>query len=221
MRKMTLGLIAACLFPFASSGAELYVDFPNEIRAGERYVIFSHGLIAEGNDPRPMHPTRGVYDLPAIRDALFMNGNFNLISHQREKNTEMKPYIDKLESWVRGLMEAGVPASRITLVGFSRGGHLTAYTSGRLAQVGINTAIMGACRNGEIPREPPLELGGHVLSIYETTDEVGSCIKLSERGQLKSFKEVAITTGKGHAAFFVPRGEWINPLRQWIDATNK
>lgn len=57
-----LGLLLA---PGVSPAAEMYTAFPAQIHANERYVIFLHGLIAEGEDPRPVHPEYGVYDLPA------------------------------------------------------------------------------------------------------------------------------------------------------------
>ncbi|MES2605863.1 MAG: alpha/beta hydrolase, partial [Pseudomonadota bacterium] len=137
-------------------------------------------------------------------------------------NTEFLPYVDTLESWVIQLLDAGVKPSRITLVGFSRGSHLTAYASARLKDRGINTALLASCLKGDISsNDAPLVLGGHLLNIYETTDEVGPCDKLASRSQLLSFREIAITTGKQHGAFFQPLPEWIAPLKAWINETNR
>jgi hypothetical protein len=199
----------------------MYHDFPSEIHASERYVIYSHNQLVEGDNPTPIHPEFGIADFPAIKMALFKDGNFNLIAHHRPKDTEIDPYVDKLESWVRRLIKAGVKPSRITLVGFSRGSRLTALASARLASTGINTAIMAACTDGDIAHDPPLSFGGNFLSIYETTDVFGSCEKLAARSHLTSFKEIALSTGKKHGAFFVPRPEWVQPLKAWIDATNR
>jgi hypothetical protein len=66
-----------------------------------------------------------------------------------------------------------------------------------------------------------LILGGNLLSIYETSDELGSCGKLAARSHLKSFKEVSITTGKQHGAFFQPLPQWLQPLKAWIATTNR
>lgn len=168
MRRVLMIVAAAlAVVPLESTAVEIYDNFPSEVHPSERYVIYSHGLIVEGDNPRPVHPARGVYDFPAIKQALFSDGNFNLIAHQRPKNTEIQAYVATLELWVRRLVAAGVKPSRITLVGFSRGGHLTAYASGRLASLGLNTAIMGACTDGDIVRDPPLTLDGNILSIYE------------------------------------------------------
>jgi acetyl esterase/lipase len=126
-----------------------------------------------------------------------------------------------LQSWVQRLLDAGVKPSRITLVGFSRGAQLTALASNRLTTAGINTALMAICEDGEVSHAPQLNLGGNLLSIFERSDDLGSCGKLAARSHLKSFKEVAISTGKKHGAFFQPLPKWIRPLKAWIAETNR
>jgi hypothetical protein len=66
-----------------------------------------------------------------------------------------------------------------------------------------------------------MTLGGNLLSIYETSDELGSCGRLAARSHLESFKEVPISTGKKHGAFFQPLPVWIRPLKAWIAKTNR
>jgi dienelactone hydrolase len=78
-----------------------------------------------------------------------------------------------LQSWVQRLLDAGVRPSRITLVGFSRGAGLTALASSGLSSAGINTALMSICEDGEVSDASGLNLGGNLLSIYETSDELG------------------------------------------------
>ena len=98
---------------------------------------------------------------------------------------------------------------------------MTAYASSDLASKGINTALLAICTEGDFARDPPLVLGGNLLSIYETSDEVGSCTKLAARSHLVSFKEFALSTGKKHGAFFQPLPEWVKPLKSWIANTNR
>src|ERR1700761_3624810 len=192
----TMGRIALLVFSvaFASSvgAAELYDRFPDTIHAGDRYVIYSHGFIVEGDDPKPVSPKYGQYDFPGIKEALFREGGFNLIAYQRPKSSD-DSYADTLQAWVHRLLEAGVKPSRITLVGFSRGAQLTALASNGLADAGINTALLAICENGEVSHARGLNLGGNLLSIYETSDDLGSCGKLAANSRLKSFKEVAIS----------------------------
>ena len=64
-------------------------------------------------------------------------------------------------------------------------------------------------------------MGGDLLKIDDTTDSVRERSVLAKRSHLTSFKEVAITTGKKHGAFFQPRPEWIDPLKAWIRQTNR
>jgi len=220
-RNFWLAGLVVLATPLTCRAVQIYDDFPAAIHSDERYVIYSHGRIVEGDDEKPVSPEFGVYDFPAIKQALFAAGGFNLIAYHRPKNTEMGPYVAMMESWVRKLVQAGVKPSHITLVGFSRGGNLTAHASGRLKDVGVNTAIMAICSKGDVTNETPLVLGGHVLSIYETTDVVGSCSKLAERSKPVSFEEVAITTGRKHGAFFQPLPEWLKPLKDWIARTSR
>jgi pimeloyl-ACP methyl ester carboxylesterase len=204
-----------------ASAEELYEAFPEAIHAEERYVIYSHGFIVEGDDPRPVHPEFGTYEFPAIKRALFRDGGFNLIAHHRPAGTDIGEYVAMLATWVDTLIDEGVKPTRITLVGFSRGALLTAYASSRHETAGINTALMAICSEGTISGGPRLSLGGRLLSIYETTDAVGTCESLANGSpNLASFREIAISTGLSHGAFFRPLPEWVQPLRQWIAETN-
>jgi hypothetical protein len=220
MYRVWRALALLLLIPISSRAVEIYDKFPDTIQAGERYVIYSHGMIVEGDDPKPISPQYGQYDFPGIKQALFSAGGFNLIAFQRPKSSD-DAYANTLKSWVRRLLDAGVKPSRITLVGFSRGAQLTALASNDLASEGINTALLAICEDGDVSQATGLVLGGNLLSIYETSDELGSCRKLSARSHLKSFKEISISTGKRHGAFFQPLPQWMGPLKAWITATNR
>lgn len=60
-----------------------------------------------------------------------------------------------------------------------------------------------------------------MLSIYETSDVAGTCAPLADDRALASFEEVAISTGRSHGAFHRPLAEWTEPLKRWIDETNR
>jgi len=85
-----LMFLAFCvgLLPISGKAVEIYDHFPETIHANERYVIYSHGLIAEGNDPRPISPEYGQYDFPGLKHAIFAGGGFNLIAPQRPKDPD-------------------------------------------------------------------------------------------------------------------------------------
>lgn len=220
MNKYILALITL-LVPLKIVAVELYAEFPATINPSESYVFYSHGLIVEGNDPRPKHPKYGTYEFVEIKKALFDRGDFNLIAHHRPANTDIYSYVELLASWVYQLLDAGVKPSKITLVGFSRGSHITAFASNKLRETGINTVLLASCMKGDIPSENQLNLGGHLLSIYEKSDVMGTCTALeSHNSKLVSFKEVSISTGLTHGAFFQPLPEWIGPLKEWLREKN-
>jgi hypothetical protein len=230
MTRLSLGVFVVCVTglqlvasigqPTSASSVAIYERLPDRIDPDGRYVVYSHGRIVEGDDDMPVSPEFGRYDFPAIKRALFDGGGFNLIAPHREKDADFDAYVDRLVTWVRRLRAAGVAPGRITLAGFSRGGQMTAVASSRLASEHINTALLAICSNGDFVRDPPLVLGGQVLSLYETSDSVGSCAVLGARGHPASFNEIAISTGKSHGAFFQPRTVWVDPLREWIAKTN-
>lgn len=219
--KKYIPMMIALSTSLNSVAVELYSEFPTKINPNERYVIYSHGLIVEGDNPRPEHQKFGTYEFVKIKEALFYEGDFNLIAHHRPANTNIDAYVETLESWVHRLVGAGVKPSKITLVGFSRGSHLTAFASDKLSGLDINTALLAACMGGDISTQPPLSLSGHLLSVYETSDVMGTCKKLATHSKPASFREISISTGLTHGAFFLPLPEWTGPLKEWIRETNR
>ncbi len=99
--------LAMLFAPLLAHAVEIYTDFPKEIHPNERYVFYSHGKIVEGTNEKPVSPEFGEYDFPAIKQALFGNGGFNLIAYHRPKDVDMDLSADLLASWVRKLIDAG------------------------------------------------------------------------------------------------------------------
>jgi len=197
--------------------AEIFSDFPADIQTDANYAFYSHGLIVEGTDQRPRHPEFGVYQFPEIVQALHAQGNFNLIAQHRPARTVPEVHAQQLIGWVNRLLDAGVLAENITLIGFSRGAQITLLASDELRESGINTVVMAVCFDGDYPSDPPLKLGGHVLSLFETSDVVNSCSTLLQRStDAISVQEIAITTGLRHGAFYTPHNAWLTPLRAWL-----
>lgn len=214
---VALATSAIALFTAAAAwGGESYDGFPSHINKEQAYVFYSHGFIVEGTNPTPVHPEYGRYDFPAIKSAIAGIGGFNLIAHHRPAGIDADDYAAQLAQWARLLIDAGVPAEKIVLVGFSRGGMLTAMASSQLRDLSINTVILASCVEGDIQSSPPLSLGGRFLSIYERTDGPGTCMTLAARSNLISFAEIEINTGKSHGAFYTPAPEWISPLADWL-----
>ena len=216
MNKYLLLLLLLCA-PSAFAN-NVFSTLPDTLKADEKYVIYSHGLIVEGDNSRPIHPKFGPYEFELIKLALADGHHFNLIAEHRPKNTDIPSYTQKLVQWVNQLIASGVPPANITLIGFSRGGELTAYASSEIRNLGINTILMATCWRDSVQTKSDVVFGGNFLSVFEASDGARTCRQLADRSpQLASFDEIAISTGKEHGAFFIPLEEWVTPVKQWIN----
>ena len=81
--------------------------------ADETYLFYLHGRIIEDAGPTPTHPKFGLYDYPAIVEALGSRGA-TVVSEVRKSGTEMDQYarktienIEKLISDCKDLADRG------------------------------------------------------------------------------------------------------------------
>ncbi len=214
MKKIII-IILLVITHFTAFAGEVFTDFPQNIKADEKYVFYSHGYIVEGENPKPVHPRWGVYDFPAIKEKL-SDKSYNLVAYHRSKNIKTKIFVKKLANDIETLLAQGVKPENIYLLGFSQGGAISILTSSLLANDKINLIILAGCSNF-IKNSPSIKVYGRVLSIYETSDRIGSCQFLIDRSKtVTDFKELAISTGKEHGAFYRPIDEWVVPVKQWI-----
>jgi len=208
-------LLFLSLLSTASIAGEVFDEFPLKIEPDKKYVFYSHGLIVEGTDPRPVNSNWGIYEFPQIKQIL-SDQEYNLIAYHRPKNTNPTEFATKLASDVKLLLQKGVSAKNITLIGFSRGGAITILTSNLLANKELSFVILAGCGR-YLKNEPELKLHGHIYSMFETSDNVGSCQFLIDRSNnVTSFIEKTISTGKSHGAFYRPLPEWTIPVKAWI-----
>ena len=91
-------------------------------------MFYSHGFIVEGTNPTPINERWGVYDFPAIKQSL-SDSEYNLIAYHRPKGTDPNEHAETLANDVRELLENGVDANHITIMGFSQGAFITSITS--------------------------------------------------------------------------------------------
>lgn len=216
---LALTLSAKALSIVAPAG-NIYDEFPAEIEPDKKYVFYNHGYIVEGDNPTPEHPHWGVYDFPAVKKAL-SDPDYNLIAYHRKAKTNPFDFAKKLASDIRQLIEAGVKAEQIYVLGFSRGGAISILTSDEVKSDKLNTLILAGCSKLTKSR-PEIKGYGAIYSIWETSDNVGSCQFLVERStQVTQFTEIAISTGLSHGAFYRPIPEWLDPIKSWIKGEKK
>ncbi len=216
LRFIVIAFLLALNIPNSYAG-EIFTKFPDPVNPQEKYVFYSHGFIVEGTNPTPKHPRFGVYQFPDIKKAL-ASPSFTLIAYHRPAQTKVDEFSRKLANDVRRLIAGGVDPTNITLIGFSKGGIITAFTASNLSLRKINIILLASCSSW-IDSRPNIKLTGNILSIYETSDRFDSCQTLINRSKnVTSFKEIAISTSKEHGAFFTPRKEWVNPVLNWINS---
>ena len=156
-------------------------------------VIYLHGRIIEEQGPAAISPEFGAYQYDAILDSLRVAGQ------------------------VDSLLKAGIPAARIAVVGFSKGGGIAIQAAARLHRTDLTFVFMGACGDGNVP----FKVAGRVLSVFEASDSLGrSCAALFATALPgTTHEERQIHTGLKHGAFYQPRSEWLEPVRAWIRRT--
>jgi hypothetical protein len=195
---------------------QVFQGLPDQIDAQQRYVIYLHGRIIEDEGTRPVSPVYGVYEYEETLHTLAQAG-LQVIAEVRPPDTDAEQYAAKVADQVNTLLDAGVPAESLTVIGFSKGGAIAIRASSLLKNERVNFVLLAIC--GEWVFEwPGVDLSGRVLSIYETSDEYGkSCRSLAEASSgVSSFEEIALSTGRQHGAFYAADPLWLDPVTEWI-----
>ncbi|MDD9932531.1 MAG: alpha/beta hydrolase [Myxococcales bacterium] len=188
---------------------------PAKIDTKRRHLFYLHGHIIEKTQQRrPRHPSYGVYDYDQVLAALTADGAL-VISEVRPRGTQPTAYARKVAGQIQRLLEAGVPAERIGVVGFSRGGWIAQLISAQLEHP-IRYVMLAFCPSPDQPRRP---LHGAVLSIRERSDHTaGSCEPLFRASTAAKTRALTIDIGGRHGAFYRPHAAWTKPLLQFLSA---
>ena len=195
-------------------------SFPELVDSTKHYLFYLHGKIIEDQGIPAVSPDYGEYEYQAILEKLSSYG-FVVFSEQRSKNTDSIAYARRIAEQVTTLLDAGVPAENITVVGASQGAWITVYVSHFLENEKLNYVIMAICHpdNVEAFKQDQIFLYGNVFSIYDHADELaGSCQELfsfSEGKGISKHEEVVLNVGTGHGILYKPLDEWITPVTQW------
>jgi len=196
--------------------------FPDSIDTTKRYIFYLHGKIIEDQGIPAISPEFGEYEYGAILRKLSQHG-FVLISEQRPKNTDGVAYARKVTEQVASLVNAGVPAKNITVVGASKGAGIAVYVSHFLGNEEMNFVIMAICHPDQVAafKQEQIFLYGNILSIYDSADEfAGSCQDLfsfSVGKGISRHEEVVLSIGTGHGILYRPIDEWIIPSVEWAE----
>src|SRR3546814_10041826 len=116
------------LVPTPSCAQQVSAALPAVPDPSGTYLVYLHGRIVEDLGPRPTDPRFGLYDYPAILEALASRGA-TVISSQRQPETNVNEYAGIVVAQVESLIHRGVPPENIVVVGFSKGGAIAIHVS--------------------------------------------------------------------------------------------
>lgn len=217
---VVIPLIIMSIMVCQANAQSIHKGVPDKIDKKATYLFYLHGRIVEIKGIRPTSEKYGVYEYEKILEAL-KNKGFIVISEARERGTSVGQYAGKVVSQVKALLDAGVPAGSITVVGASKGAFIAMTASSMFPNKEINYVILAGCSDA-IYHRFDIALNGNVLSIYDKGDTlVGSCGKFIDNSAgVTKFKEIELEIGTGHGIIYQPLKEWIDPVVDWAKGTN-
>jgi len=193
----------------------------SRLALGQLYLFYLHGRIVEDQGPEAVDTIHGfgVYRYEDILSA-FRKEKFIVISEVRQKNTDVEQYAKKLIGQIDSLLQRGIPAINITVVGASKGAAIAMLTSSMLKNKDVNFVFMAGCNDDNFKRLPQIDFCGNILSIYERTDDIGkSCTPTKNLSQqeIPHYKEIELNTGLKHGFLYKPLPEWVEPVVRWAE----
>jgi hypothetical protein len=219
MKIMSL-LIHFFLFAICTAnGQTIRTSVLNDIDTSKIYLFYLHGQITIENG-KGISKYFGVYEYQNILDT-FASYGYKVISEPRPMSVDEGEYAGKVSRQIDTLLKAGVNPAKISVVGASAGAYITIDVAMRVKNKNIKYAILGMCGPDTYKSYEGRELCGNFLSIYESSDPHGSCLKLFEDKHCKTgIQEIKLNMNNSHAFLYKPYKEWIYPLVNWVNKTN-
>lgn len=215
--KLVGVLIAISIAIAASYGQSISTDVPKEIDTSKRVLIYLHGGVVQQQGAEAVSEYYGRYEYDKILEELAARG-FHVISEIRAKDTTEEVFSEKLKKQIEALLKLGLEPERITVVGASLGAYIAIETAYKLKNKKVRFALLGLCSDYAVDhyRKYRSQLIGDFLSIYEKSDEKGSCRDIfTPLHEDSKFREIQLDMGNSHAFLFKPHDEWILPLVEW------
>ena len=172
---------------------------------------YLHGKFVEEYGPEGVHPQHGPYEYRDILVQLSREGA-EVRSEVRAKNTDVAAYADRIAAEVRAELAAGTPATRLAVVGASKGALIASEVAVRLANPDVTFVLMGAC---DWPQRLPT-LKGRVFAIHDANDEFSqNCQPYDETREGLVYDDLQLHTGRGHGFLYTAQ-PWIGAALDWI-----
>ncbi len=182
-----------------------------------KYLFYLHGRIIEDQGINAVSEKYGLYQYTKILNTLEQEGLI-VKSDARKENTDVIIYAHKIVQEINTLIQSGIAPENITVLGASKGSLIAMLVSTELGNSDLNFILMGNC-NDWVLENFDINLQGHILSIYEKSDEFGNSCEaiVANSKQVKTFKEIVLETNLGHGFLYQPLEDWIVPAVEWIN----
>lgn len=184
-----------------------------------RYLFYLHARVVEDVGLPAVSERFGEFRYHDILARLAREG-YTVISEVRPKDASSGLYARRTAAQVRALLDAGVPASHITVIGASKGAYITALVSHETRQAGVGYVILAMCDPDTVAYmiKQGTRLHGDVLAIRDAADAdfAGPCAPLfSASPDIGATREIVVEVGTGHGIVFRPIDEWVLPALEW------
>lgn len=220
---LVLALVCGALGSSASGsdGARVLDRAPESPDPKAHYLFYLHGRIIEVQGTEAVSPEFGRYEYDGILQA-FADHGFVVVAEVREDGAG-REFAVATARQVKGLLDAGVLARNITVVGFSKGGYLALGVSAIVGSDEVGYAILAGCGSDPawVDRMAP-RVRGRFLSLLDRSDRLSpSCQALFEAAkQVREKDEHVFETGLDHGLFYRPRADWLDRVAGWARGTS-
>ncbi|WP_459212224.1 alpha/beta hydrolase [Aquimarina rhabdastrellae] len=193
--------------------------FAYQENTDERFIFFLHNRFLETHELNEIHPEFGRTEYKEIL-AEFETSGLNVISEKRNGNVNAREYAIGIVNQIDSLIQSGVKANKITVVGTSKGGYIAQYVSTLANNPDLNFVFIACYRNSDIQNIPEINYCGNILTIYDKSDPFGvSAIERKNNStcHINNFKEIELNTGMRHGFLFKSLKVWIEPTIKWAN----
>lgn len=195
----------------------LLVGCERSTPSNEYYLFYIPGGIVLELGGNPVSEYFGKYYYDEIIDTLRARG-FEVFS-DIFPGTPDSVYVSRISAQIDSLLNVGIPASHISVVGASAGAYITLEIAMHVKNPELRYAILGMCWENTYKKFEGKDLCGRFLSFYEASDPHGPCVRIFEVANcITESQEVQLNMNNSHAFLYRPYDEWVQPLTKWLHA---
>lgn len=181
-----------------------------------KHIFYLHGRIIEQQGKNAVSEQFGKYELDSIINNLMVE---NGIVHAETRNSNVDPklYAIKVSKEIDELIQSGVEANNITVIGASKGAIIACNISS-LNTNAINYVFL-AGNNEYQELNNDWKFHGQVLCFYDLSDTIAGknydYWKNKENFTTK-FQQIELKSNLGHGFIYKPLSVWMEPTKKWI-----